>query len=111
AYPIIHFLDRTIFYAVIAGSIVGLLNIIIAYFFNKKAFLVVKDKLLKVFFSGIILRFLVIAVSFILIAKFSKLNLMAFAISVAVFYLLLQVYEVKYLNAQLARKKSYQNVV
>jgi len=111
AYPIIYFFDRTIFHAVIAGSIVGLFNIIIAYYFNKKAFLVEKDKLLKVFFSGIILRFAVIAVLFILIAKLSDLNLFAFSLAVIGFYLVMQVYEINYLNTQLSERKKQQNVV
>lgn len=105
AFPILHFFDRGVLHAVIAGSLVGLLNIFIAYFFNKRAFLVEKEKLLKVFFSGIILRFFIIAVIFLLVASLSNLNLLAFSLSVIVFYLVLQVYELNYLNAQLSKKK------
>ena len=50
AYPIVHFFDRDIFKAVVAGGIVGLVNITVAFVFNKRAFLVEKDRLLKVFF-------------------------------------------------------------
>lgn len=110
AYPILHYFDREIFLAVIAGSIVGLLNITIAYLFNKRAFLVEKEKLLKVFFSGLILRFFLIAVIFLIVASFSTLDLLAFSLAVIAFYLVLQVYELNYLNAQLSKRKKHPDV-
>jgi hypothetical protein len=105
SFPLFYYFDRQTAMAIVAGSLVGLLNIIIAYRFNKKAFLAENIKVMRVFLSGMALRFLVILIFFVIVAKFSDLNLLAFALAVVGFYLILQIYEVKYLSAQLAKKK------
>lgn len=105
SYPLFYFFERQTAMSVIAGSLVGLLNIVIAYRFNKKAFLTENVKIMRVFFSGMALRFLVIFIFFVFVAKFSDLNLLAFALAVIGFYLILQIYEVKYLSSQLPKKK------
>ncbi len=91
--------------AVIMGSLVGLTTIVIAYFFNRRAFLVKEKSMMKVFFVGMFLRFAVVAVCFLIVIAWTDFNLVAFAVTVISCYMILQIYEVGYLKSKLANKK------
>ena len=104
-FPLTQYFERGVYDAVIAGSAVGLVNAGIAYFFNKKAIVAERNALLKIFFTGILVRFALVGILFVIVIEFSRLDVIAFAAAVIAFYLLLQFYEVKYLNKQLVRRK------
>lgn len=108
-YPITQYFADGVYEAVVVGSAVGLLNAAVAFFFNKKALVAEKNALLKIFFSGILLRLAFIALIFFIVATLSRLNLLAFAVAVIVSHLLLQLYEVRFLNTSLLRRKKVGN--
>ena len=105
AYPLTTYFPEKVYIAVAVGACTGLLNIIIAYQFNKRAFVAASTRFLRLFFAGMVIRFTIIALVFIVIIKLTDLDIKAFIFSMLIFYLALQFYEVRFINSQLARKK------
>jgi len=105
AYPVFVYFDVGVYKALAVGAMTGLLVMLIAYGFNRRVFLARGARFLQVFFTGMILRFLIITIAVIGVAKLTKLNLVAYIAALLTFYFVLHIYEIKFINAQLAKMK------
>ncbi len=102
AWPVYAFLGSGHLIAVVAGSLVGIVNIIIAWLFNKKAVAAGESRMLRNLLSGMLLRFLVVTVAILWVAKATDLNVYTFSFALLGFYLILQVFEVNFLQKRLS---------
>ncbi len=102
AWPVYAFWGSGHLIAVVAGSLVGIVNIIIAWLFNKRAMAAGESRMLRSLLSGMLLRFLVVTVAILWVAKATDLNVYTFSFALLGFYLILQVFEVNFLQKQLS---------
>jgi len=87
------------------GYLVSLANILFAFYSIKWAF----DKPNKTFFNvvlgGMGIRFLFLIGALFFVWKFTQIHLLAFIISLVVFYLTLQMFEIRYIQKELKTRK------
>lgn len=104
AYPVIQNYGQANFAAVATGCLFGLALILISFFFNRKALLGDRRKMFSTFFTGVLLRFALIVIALFVVAKTGPFNIYAFAAGLLGIYLILQAFEVRYMNARLLKK-------
>lgn len=88
------------------GYLVSLINMLFAFFSMKWAF----NKSNKIFFTVILggmgVRFVVLIGALFFVWKFAQIPIIAFIISLIGFYLLLQFFEIKFIQKQLLNRKA-----
>ena len=105
AYPIWHLLGETSFWSVFFGCWVGAFNIILAYIFNQRALNKSSGVLLKSILFGMSIRLLVVAAATVYCAKFTELKLIEFIVALLIYYMFLQIFEVRYIQTLLISGK------
>lgn len=104
--PVLYFGNPRLALGVFYGYLVSLANILFAFFSIKWAF----NKSTKAFFAVVVggmgVRFFFLAAVMFLVWKFVQVPLPAFAISMAAFYLTLQVFEIRFIQKELQGKKT-----
>jgi CHASE2 domain-containing sensor protein len=92
-------------WGVFYGYLVSLINILFAFFSIKWAF----NKSTKTFFAvvlgGMGVRFLVVISALFFAWKIAKVPLIGFVVSLVVFYLTLQIFEVRFIQNELRNRK------
>ena len=103
--PVIHFGNSRLAWGVFYGYLVSLVNILFAFFSIKWAF----NKSTKTFFAVVVggmgARFLILIVTMFIVWKFVEVPLSAFALSLVLFYLTLQIFEIRFIQKELQNKK------
>jgi len=103
--PVIYFGNTRIAWGVFYGYLVSLVNILFAFFSIKWAF----NKSTKTFFAVVVggmgVRFLILIVTMFIVWKFVEVPLSAFALSLVLFYLTLQIFEIRFIQRELQSKK------
>ncbi len=104
SWPVYTYLGGEHLRAVFAGSLVGMVNIVIAWVYNKKALSPEKEKqMMSSLLSGMMVRFLVVGGAVLAVAKLTDLNVYTFSFALLGFYLILQVFEVHFIQKQLSQ--------
>jgi len=105
-YPTFHFGGWVWVKGVMFGYLLSLLNILFSLLSIQRAF----QKSIKTFYAivlgGMMLRLFVFAAMIYLIWHFKLANVMAFIISFMIFYLFLQIFEIRSINKELKSKVS-----
>lgn len=88
------------------GYLVSLINILFAFFSIKWAF----DKSNKTFFAVILggmgIRFVILVFALFFVWKFAQIPLIGFIVSLIGFYLTLQLFEIRFIQKELASRKT-----
>ena len=103
--PVLYFGNSRMAWGVFYGYLVSLANILFAFFSIKWAF----SKSTKTFFAVVVggmgVRFLILIVTMFIVWKFVQVPLSAFALSLVLFYLTLQIFEIRFIQKELQSKK------
>ena len=94
--------------AVWAGFWISLFNILFSYFSISWSFQKPIKTFYSIIFAGMAVRLILFAVGFFVIHR-SGYPVFGFVISFFIFYILLQYYEIQYINQQLSSKSSTRN--
>jgi hypothetical protein len=104
--PVIYWADSNAVKGVLCGYVVSLANILIAFFSTKWAFHKENKTFLMVFLGGMGTRVVLLISALFFVRTFLDVSMLSFSISLVGFYLLLQVFEVFYVQKQLLSKKA-----
>ncbi|NIR51387.1 hypothetical protein GWO43_22650 [candidate division KSB1 bacterium] len=90
---------------VIYGYLVSLINILFAYYSIKWAFNKPNKTFFAVVLGGMGLRFVILISALFFVWKFSQVPLLGFIVSLVGFYLMLQVFEIRFIQKELNSRK------
>jgi hypothetical protein len=107
--PVWYFGNSRIVWGVFYGYLVSLANILFSFFSIKWAFNKSTTTFFAVVIGGMGARFLLLATVMFIVWKFVQVPLAAFAVSLAVFYLTLQFFEIRFIQKELQSKKTAYN--
>jgi len=92
---------------IILGYVVSLLIFILGFISINWAF----NKSLKIFMAivlgGMFFRFILIAMALFLFIRFTDIHILYFILSFVIFYLIYQVYEIRFINMRLSKGKKW----
>jgi len=91
---------------VVYGYLVSLANILFAYYSIKWAFGKSNSTFFSVVLGGMGVRFASVLLALFLVWKFSDIPIVAFVVSLMGFYLMLQFFEIRYIQKELSRRKA-----
>jgi len=91
---------------VVSGYFISLMNMLFAFFSMKWAFNKSNKTFFKVVLGGMGIRFLVLMGAIFFVWKFVHIPFIAFIISLIGFYLMLQVFEIKFIQSELLNRKA-----
>ncbi len=101
AFLIYTYSDILLLQAVSIGYALSLLNIIFGYTSTRWGFNRSTKTFLAVVLGGMAIRFIVFAVTLLIIYRYSNIPLLGFLISFILFYLFLQYFEIRFINQEL----------
>ncbi|MFQ5602157.1 MAG: hypothetical protein ACE5HS_02670 [bacterium] len=104
--PINYFGDSRLALGVFYGYLVSLVNIIFAFYSIKWAFNKSNKTFFTVVLGGMGIRFVFLVLALFFVWKFLPVPLTGFIVSLVCFYLMLQVFEVRYIQKQLNGRKA-----
>ncbi|MCA9731018.1 MAG: ATP synthase subunit I [Deferribacteres bacterium] len=98
AFPVWQMLGRLSFWSIFYGSLVGVFNILVAYFFNQQALEKSNNKMMKILLAGMGFRLAIITAVTIFVVKLTNLRIAEFLIALLLYYFFLQWFEIRFLQ-------------
>lgn len=91
--------------AIILAFVISFVYIGIAFISTSKAFARSSASFYRLFFGGLVIRFIFFIATLFVVYKFTSISILAFAISFILFYVIFQGFEIRYIWKKLDHQK------